>query len=199
MLEIVKELGLGVPDCGWQMFRLKQAFENARKDRAIVIAIDEVDSIIFKEKEPLVYYLNRQPKTTLILVSNKIEDATSLPNRALSTLQLKLFRLEPYTPQEAKVILAERVEKALQNGTISDKLLNIIADVASKAKDIRLGFSTLLGAGLLAEKAGKTRVEAEDVKSAVQSETRLEQIKDQDRKLKAIKEQLQAIRARLKG
>jgi cell division control protein 6 len=199
MLEIVKALGLDVPDRGWQMFRLKQAFEDARKDKAIVVAIDEVDSIIFKEKEPLVYYLNRQPKTTLILVSNKIEDATGLPIRALSTLQLKLFRLEPYTPQEAKTILAERVEKALQRGAISDKLLDIIAEVASKAEDIRLGFSTLLYAGLLAEKAGKTKVDAEDIKSAIQSETRLEQIKDQDRKLKAIKEQLAAIRARLRS
>ena len=187
MLEIVKELGLNVPNRGWQMFRLKKAFESARSERAIVVAIDEVDAIIFKEKEPIVYYLNRQPKTTLILLSNKIEDAATLPNRALSTLQLKLLMLEPYTAEEAKTILAERVEKAFQPGIISDKLLDIVAKIASKAEDIRLGFSILLSAGLFAEKDGKTRIEAEDVHSAVKSETRLEHIKSLMEQIKELK------------
>ena len=189
MLEIVKELGLNVPDRGWQMFRLKQALENARKDRAIAVAIDEVDAIIFKEKEPLVYYLNRQPKTTLILLSNKIEDATSLPNCALSTLQPKLLRLEPYTPKEAKTILAERVEKALQPGAISDKLLDIVAEATSKAEDIRLGFAILLSASLQAEKAGKTTIEADDVRFAIKNEMRLERLKE----LESMKKKLEGM------
>jgi len=192
MLEIVKELGLNVPCHGWQMFRLKQAFEGALKDKAVVIAIDEVDSIIFKEKEPLVYYLNRQPKTTLILASNKIADATSLPSRALSTLQPKLLMLEPYTPEEAKAILVERVEKAFHSGAISSKLLGIITEATCKAEDIRLGFAILLSAGLLAEKAGKTKVDAEDVKVAIQSETRLELFQ----KLEILKKKVEAMHKR---
>ena len=193
MLEIVKRLGLEVPDRGWQMYRLKQAFENARKDKAIVVAIDEVDAIIFKEKEPLVYYLNRQPKTTLILLSNKIEDATTLPNRVLSTLQPKLLMLEPYTAEEAKTILSERVKKAFKPNVISDKLLNIVAEAASKAEDIRLGFIILLSAGLEAEDAGEDTIEADDVKFAINSETRLERLK----KLDSIKKQLEDIRKKL--
>ena len=187
MLEIVKRLGLKVPDRGWQMYRLKQAFEKAREEKPIVIAIDEVDAIIFKEKEPLVYYLNRQPKTTLILLSNKIEDATTLPNRALSTLQPKLVRLEPYTPKEARTIIAERAEKALKPNTLPNKLLNIIAEGASETEDIRLGFSILLSAGLYAEEDEKTRIEAEDVESAIDGETRLERIKILKEKMKELK------------
>jgi Cdc6-like AAA superfamily ATPase len=188
MLEIVKESGLNVPNSGWQMFRLKQAFENLRKDKVVVVAIDEVDAIIFKEKEPLVYYLNRQPKTTLILVSNKIEDATNLPNRALSTLQPELFSTEPYTPEETKTILAERAEKAFQQGAFSDKLLEIVAEVTSKTEDIRLGFSILLSAGILAEKSGKTNVDAADIKSAIKNETKLGYIKSLMEKIKELKD-----------
>jgi cell division control protein 6 len=192
MLEIVKALDLNVPDRGWQMFRLKQAFENAKKDGAVVVAIDEVDSIIFKEKEPLVYYLNRQPKTTLILVSNKIQDATSLPNRALSTLHPKLLMLEPYTPEEAKVVMLQRVENAFHPNAISGKLLDIVAEATSKAEDIRMGFAILLSAGLLAEKSGKTMIEAEDIKSAVQSETRMELFQ----KLEALKKKVESMHKR---
>jgi cell division control protein 6 len=177
MLEIVKGLGLKVPEAGWQMFRLKQAFERLLSDKSVVVAVDEVDSIIFKEKEPLVYYLNRQPKTTLILISNNIEDATKLPERALSTLQPQLFLLKPYTFEEAKKILEERVEHAFQPNVVSDELLSIVAKTASHTGDIRLGFSILLSAGLVAEVAGKSKIDAEDIQAAVESETRLGTLK----------------------
>jgi cell division control protein 6 len=187
MLEIVKGLGFEVPEAGWQMFRLKQAFERLLGERSIVVAVDEVDSIIFKEKEPLVYYLNRQPETTLILISNRIEDATQLPERALSTLHPRLLLLKPYTFEETKKILGERVEHAFQPGVISNKLLNKVAVRTSKTGDIRLGFSILLSAGHAAETAGKSKIDAEDVESAVESETRVETLK----KLDEIKKQVE--------
>jgi len=189
MLEIVKSSGLKVPDAGWQMFRLKQAFEHLLCDKSVVVAIDEVDAIIFKEKEPLVYYLNRQPKTTLILISNKIEDATQLPERALSTLQPQLLMLEPYTFKETKKILRDRVEHAFQPSVISNKLLNTAAKIASKTGDIRLGFSILLSAGHAAETAGKSKVNAEDIQSAIESETRVETLK----KIDEIKKQIEKL------
>jgi cell division control protein 6 len=192
MLEIVKALGLNIPDRGWQMFRLKQCFEQLLGDKSVVIAVDEVDSIIFKEKEPLVYYLNRQPKTTLILVSNKIGDAASLSNRALSTLRPKLLMLQPYTLEEAKTILAERAESAFYPNAISDKLLDIIAEISSKAEDIRLGFAILLSAGFLAEESGKTMIEAEDVKSSIKSETTIALVQE----LEALKKKAAAMKKR---
>jgi len=72
------------------------------------------------------------------------------------------------------------VEHAFQLDVISDELLSIVAKRVSEAGDIRLGFSILLSAGLVAETAGKSKVDAEDVQSAVQSETRLEILKKID-------------------
>jgi len=195
MLEIVKGLGLKVPEAGWQIFRLKRAFENTLREKSVVIAIDEVDAIIYKEREPIVYYLNRQPKTTLILVSNKIEDATQLPERALSTLQPRLLMLEPYTFKETKKILKERVEHAFKKGVISDKLLNRVAKISSKSGDIRSGFSILLSAGLSAERTGKSKIDAEDVQSAVKNATRLEILK----KIDEIRKQVERIHKKRKN
>jgi cell division control protein 6 len=166
VLEIVKGLGFKVPEAGWQMFRLKRTFENTLKEKAVVVAIDEVDAIIYKEREPIIYYLNRQPKTTLILVSNKVEDAAQLPERALSTLQPKLIMLEPYSFEETKKILKDRLEHAFQPKVISNKLLNTVAKAASESSDIRSGFSMLLSAGLAAESAEKSKIDGEDVQSA---------------------------------
>ena len=186
LLEIVKSLGLDVPESGWQMFRLKHAFENVTKEMAVVVAVDEVEALLLKEKEPLVYYLNRQPKTTLILVSNAVEDAVDLPDRALSTLQLKLVLLQPYTPEEAKAILAERVGKALRAGALSNSLLKLVAELASEAGDIRLGFSVILQGGRLAEKHGKKTIEGEDLSTAGKDEIRMKQIKELIEKRRAL-------------
>jgi cell division control protein 6 len=177
MLEIVKGLGLNAPSAGWQMFRLKQAFEGLLKDKSVVVAIDEVDAILQKEKEPLIYYLNRQPKTTLILISNRIEDAAQLPERLLSTLQPKLVGLDPYKPEEAKAILLDRVKHAFQPDTISENLLDVVANLTSEVGDVRLGFSILLSAGQSAERDERTSITTEDVKSAIENEKTTEILK----------------------
>jgi Cdc6-like AAA superfamily ATPase len=178
MAEIVKKLGVNVPSAGWQMFRLKHAFENLLVDKSALIAIDEVDSIIFKEKEPLVYYLSRQSKTSLILISNDVDDVVKLPNRVLSTLQPVLIHAEPYTGEEIEQIFKERVERVFKPDTISDKLLTMIAKTACEVGDVRFGFRMLLSAALNAEKAKKQVIEAADVASAVEEENRIRKIRE---------------------
>jgi len=186
LAEIVKQLGINVPSAGWQMFRLKQCFEQLTGDKTVVIAVDEVDSIIFKEKEPLVYYLSRQPKTTLILISNNVDDVVKLPERALSTLQPVLIPLEPYTREETLQILKDRLKHGCKPNTITDKLLNTIAETVSKGGDVRFGFRVLHTAALLAEKAGKQMIEAGDIASAVKEENRVCRIKE----LEALRDKL---------
>jgi len=178
MLEVVKCLGVNAPNSGWQMHRLKQKFKAVTEEKPVLIAIDEVETLLLKEREPIVYYLSRQPNTTLILICNELEDAVALPDRALSTLQPELLSLEPYTPEEATVILKERAEKALKPGAIQEKLIEAIAEVTAKIGDIRAGFSFLLSAALNAEEAGRKRIKTEDLESALKRETRVKRIKE---------------------
>jgi cell division control protein 6 len=186
MAEIVKQLGISLPSAGWQMFRLKHAFEGLLAEKSVLIAIDEVDSILFKEKEPLVYYLSRQPKTTLILISNSVDDVVKLQERALSTLQPVLINVGPYTREETKQILRERVERAYKAATIADKLLTMIAKIVCDVGDVRFGFRILLTAALSAEKARKQTIDADDVASAVEEENRVRKIKE----LEALRQKL---------
>ena len=190
LLEIVEGLEVSVPESGWQMFRLKQALGNITKEKAVVIGIDEVDSLLLDEREPLVYYLNRQPRTTLILILNKVEEAAALSSRALSTLQPEFFLLRPYTPEEAEAILKDRAEKAFRPNTLSPGLLKVVARAASEAQDLRFGLSVLLSAGLLAEEEGRTKIVAEDVSQAIHGKTVLGRL----RELRALKKRVEATR-----
>jgi len=139
---------------------------------------ETVDGIIFKEKEPLVYYLSRQPRTTLILVSNDADDVVKLPERALSTLQPVLIYAAPYTQEEVAQILKERAERAFRPNVVADKLLATVAKTACDIGDVRFGFRVLLSAALMAEKARRQTIEAGDVASAVEEENRVRKLRD---------------------
>jgi len=169
LLEIVRAVGVDTPSSGWQFSRLKEEFERVRADKPIVIAIDEFESLIFKQREPLVYYLNRQPKVTLILISNKFEDISGLPSRAKSTLQPLTIKFDGYSVDVAKKILVERIEKAFQSSAVEEKHIDWLAEAASEVKDIRICFNILLTAGLLAECEGKATLEREHFLNATKT------------------------------
>jgi Cdc6-like AAA superfamily ATPase len=178
-----------VPDVGWQFFRLKQAFENTLKERPALIAIDEVESILFKEKEPLIYYLNRQPKTTLILISNKLSQATQLPERCLSTLQPMTILFKPYSEAEAFQILKARTQHAFKPNVISDELLGAIAKSTEDMADIRLGMSILQTAGQSAEQGQRTTINKEDVQFGIETAQRVKKLTTINELSKRVKKQ----------
>ena len=189
LLEILKQLNISVPEVGWQFFRLKQAFENTLKEKSVLIAIDEVENILFKEKEPLIYYLNRQPKTTLILISNKLSQATQLPERCLSTLQPEMLSFNPYSENEAFQILRARAQKAFKPNVISDELLWTIAKATEEMSDIRFGISMLLTAGQSAEQNQRASINNKDVDFAIENTRKVKKLTAINELSKRIKKQ----------
>jgi len=167
LLEIARAIGVTAPSSGWQFSRLKEEFERVRNDRPIVIALDEVESLVLKEREPLIYYLNRQANVTLVLISNKFEDITKLPDRARSTLQPLPVKFGAYTKEKAKQILVERVTKAFQPNVVPEWLLDGLGLLAEKKGDLRICFNILLTAGLFAENEGKQQIEEEHVTKTI--------------------------------
>src|SRR3989304_1094247 len=127
LVEILKALGVDVPPAGWQLGRMKDEFERQRENRAIIIAIDEADSLVSKTREQLLYYLNGQEKVTLLLITNRWDDLSKLPARARSTLQLAPLIFESYTKEEAKRILMERCALAFKPGEDDDEAVEVAA------------------------------------------------------------------------
>jgi len=166
LVESLKSLGVDVPPAGWQLGRMKDEFERQRENRAIIIAIDEADSLVSKTREQLLYYLNRQEKVTLLLITNQWDDLSKLPARARSTLQLAPLIFESYTKEEAKRILMERCALAFKPGAVDDEVVEIAAAFAAGIRDIRAGFNLLSTAGLLAESEGRSKVDLVDLERA---------------------------------
>jgi Cdc6-like AAA superfamily ATPase len=189
LLQILKQLNVPVPDVGWQFFRLKQALESTLKEKPLLIAVDEVEGILYKEKEPLIYYLNRQPKTTLILMSNKLSQAAQLPERCLSTLQPLLIKLSPYSTAESFKILKARAQCAFKPNAISDELISVLANATAITCDIRFGISMLLTAGRSAEKRQASTISEEDIQFAIKQTLVVKGLTKMDMLSKRIKKQ----------
>ncbi len=166
LLEIARSIGVNAPASGWQFTRLKEEFEKQRGGRPMIAAIDEADVLVSKVREPLIYYLNRQEKLTLVLITNRWDAISNLPARAKSTLQLAPIIFEPYTEQEAKRILQERAALAFKAGAVNEEAIDLAASLAAEMADIRVGFNLLLTAGLLAEGQGRSEVDLVDIKRA---------------------------------
>jgi Cdc6-like AAA superfamily ATPase len=165
MLEIVRQMGINAAPSGWQFARLKFEFERARDAKPTIIAVDEVDSLLYKEREPLIYYLNRQPYVTLVLISNSFSDVANLPARAKSSLQPIPLVFYPYNARQAGEILKERAKHAFKPGTVPADVLQAAAKAAGKLGDIRFGFNLLLLAGLAGEASRRSTVSIKDLNS----------------------------------
>jgi Cdc6-like AAA superfamily ATPase len=163
MLEILRGMDVDAPPSGWQFSRLKYEFERVKDAKPTIIAVDEVDTLLFKEREPLIYYLNRQPYISLVLISNQFSDLTNLPPRAKSSLQPIPLIFHPYGPEDAYLILKGRVRHAFRPGAVEDEVLHAAAKAAAEIGDIRFGFNLLLLAGLAAEASDKRAVRIEDL------------------------------------
>lgn len=187
LMKVLMGLGASVPESGYQNFRLKQAYQKIIENHQVIIAIDEFEVLIRKEKEPLVYYLSRQPNTTLILISNKWEDLFDLPEKARSSLMLDDLSFESYCEEEILRNLKEKVAEAFYTNVFSEEALNLIANVAFILKDLRIGIKLLYQLGEQIEGSGENYVDIDDVLDLVNRETKLKELEiklDQIKRLK---------------
>ncbi len=165
LLAITQQMGVKAPSSGWQFTRLKQEFEKAKEAYPAIITIDEADVILPKEREPLIYYLNRQPGVQLILISNHYTDLAALPPRAKSTLQPFPINFQPYTATEIQLILQARIKHALKPRTLTPQALTRIAQITAHKEDLRYAFNLLHTAALTTQASGRKQIQTNDIEA----------------------------------
>jgi len=145
-------------------------------NRPCVIALDEVDKLDAKELNDILYMLKNLGKVGLICISNTRRYVLNLDPRITSRIRFRSINFPPYSDEELLTILKHRVIdcRALFPYTYSIKILRRIADLA--AGDARIAIQTLKYAAFNAEKEGKSKIDADDVKKG------FEEVKDIKRK-----------------
>ncbi|PCR90034.1 Cdc6/Cdc18 family protein [Natrinema ejinorense] len=133
-------------------------------DGSLVVVLDEVDQL---EETGVLYDLHRLPHVSLVLIANReVELFASFDDRVRSRLHAGTrVRFDRYGTDTLAAILAERTDKALEPGAVSDSQLRTIADAASG--DARVGIGILRSAARRAERQGVESITDEILEAAI--------------------------------
>lgn len=157
--KVTLDLGVFVPRRGLGKDEINQKFIEALKKtkKEVVVCLDEVDQLIFREPGAL-YNLLRSDQyvdknLALVLISNNPHIFSKLESRVLSSLNADEIEFRPYKIGEMKEILSKRAEHAF---TSFDKAAVLLAanQAVQRGGDVRVGLQCLQKAGRVAERKG---------------------------------------------
>ncbi len=132
--------------------------------KGTVIVFDEIDKV--EEYDFLYNLLEGIYRKVIILVTNSREWLAELDNRIRSRLMAEQLEFRPYSCEETKGILKQRIDYAFAKGSWESDAIELAAQKTFDMKDIRRGLFLLKEAGGAAEEKGSKKVSKEHVEEA---------------------------------
>ena len=115
---------------------------------SVIICLDEVDKLLYKGYEDVIWNLVDLPNVGLICISNIPDWHKFLDPRIISRLQLRSIDFSAYDINELFTILKQRTEEGLKENTIEDSILMEISKRASEVYGDARKAIDLLGASI---------------------------------------------------
>ncbi|MBI4140275.1 AAA family ATPase [Candidatus Woesearchaeota archaeon] len=143
--------------------------KNIVNKKTVVFVFDEVDKV--EETDFLYAILNDVLRKTVILITNYKSWLENIEDRVKSRLIAEILEFKPYSGEETKEILKQRVGYAFVPGAWDSDAFNAILSHAAESKDIRTGLFLLRESGLCAEEKSSKRILMEHAQSAVEKVT----------------------------
>ena len=147
-----------------------------RRNLNVVLIIDEIDSLVDKNGDDLLYNFTRANErilsdqfVSLIGISNSLTFKEKLDPRVRSSLSEEEVVFNPYTVEQLKHILSERCKIAFNEHAVSIGTINLCAAIAGKESgDARKAIDLLRVAAETAESERSLLVEEKHVRFAQQ-------------------------------
>jgi len=144
------------------------------KKRVVIIALDEIDKIVYKSGDDFLYQIlkinddTKNAKVSIIGISNDLKFTESLDPRVRSRLSDEKMVFPPYNADELKDILEQRTKLAFDNGVASESVISLIAALAAQEHgDARRALDLLRVAAELAERSGSNTITEQHVQTAM--------------------------------
>jgi cell division control protein 6 len=161
----LEKAGFGLP------FLYEKLIEIASAGEQLVVVLDEVDMV--KDLDELVYTLTRSNDeikgggVSMIGISNKLSFKDSLDPRSKSSLYETEMIFQPYSAEQLRKILEQRVHEGFSDGVIETSAVNLAAAITSQESgDARYALKLLNKAGEMVQHEKRARVTDEDVEAA---------------------------------
>jgi cell division control protein 6 len=164
---LLKEFGKEVPFTGLPTDQIYNTFfeviDSKRQD--IIIILDEVDSLIYKVGDELLYNLIRanqelkNAKITIVGITNDLNLIENLDPRVKSSLGEEELVFPPYNALQLQDILRNRAELAFISGALEEGVIEKCAALAAQEHgDARKALDLLRVAGELSERDGSKKI-----------------------------------------
>lgn len=166
--QLARDLGKDIPPTGLPTEEVYKLFFNEldRKNRLVLLVLDEIDQLVQKIGDELLYNLTRmngeleRSQITIVGISNDTQFTTYLDSRVKSSLSEEEILFAPYNALQLQDILRERSDRAFKEGTLEDGVIEKCAAYAAREHgDARRALELLRVAGELAERQSETQVQ----------------------------------------
>ena len=174
-----------VPFTGWptdEVYNKLRDRLDEKRGAIVVIILDEVDNLVFKDGDGLLYQLcgiNEELKNatvSIIGISNDLRFTDFLDIRVRSRLSQEEIIFPPYNADQLRDILAQRAEHAFHDRVLADEVIPLCSAFAAQEHgDARRALDLLRVAGELCEREGHRIVKEHHVRKA-QSKIELDRV-----------------------
>ena len=142
--------------------------------KSMVVALDDVSYLFHSKNANKIFYdilraheEFKGVRTGIFAILSDIEFRYMLDKNVNSVFIPQEIIFEPYTTQEMFDILKDRIKAGFYPDVISDDLLNLIAEHASSAGDLRMGIDLLRVSGNFAEADASKTIEKKHLMEAL--------------------------------
>lgn len=147
-----------------------------RRSIKVVIVIDEIDSLVNRKGDDIVYNFTRANERissdqfiSLIGISNSLTFKDKLDPRVKSSLSEEELVFNPYTIEQLKQILIDRCKLAFYDNVIPIGVINLCAAIAGRETgDARKAIDLLRVAAEIAERSMTLKISENHIRSAQQ-------------------------------
>ena len=136
------------------------------KEKNPVFVFDEIDKI--EDTDFLYQIISNFPNSSIHLVSNKSDYLSKIDPRIKSRIMLGNLEFKPYSIEEIKEILKQRTKLAFVKDSINPVFITQLANITYNKKDIRVGIHLLKESARISENKGKSKIEKEHIKEAIE-------------------------------
>ena len=136
----IEDFEARIPFTGWSTERvyniLREKIDEER--RVIVIALDEIDKLVSKSGDDVLYHLCRinedlkNAKVSVIGISNDLKFTEFLDPRVKSSLSEEKMVFPPYNAEQLRDILSQRSKLAFDDGVLEPSVIPLCSALAAQ-------------------------------------------------------------------
>ena len=165
--QFISDFDQRIPFTGWSTERvyniLREKIDD--QDRVVIIVLDEIDKLVYKSGDDVLYHLSKinddllRARVSLIGISNDLKFTEFLDPRVKSRLGEEKMVFPPYNAEQLQDILVQRARLAFDESVLEPSVIPLCSALAAQEHgDARRALDLLRIAAEIAERGGEDRI-----------------------------------------